>query len=491
MQRMSLPWSWLARWSIAWMLASGLVCGLVVRADIAARREGFQSDARTAHRLLSQRAAQHDAILATLVLLDPALAGDHPSTRLPALYPQVQQVWRRATDAAWPEASLAVAERLSRTAVRPALASVDSAAGHYDLVLAGTPASFALRIELDRWVPWSDWPFDRNGAVKADLVHGTQRLSLQPGQDATGWRGGITPGFVFDKVLDTPSQAFTLHLQRATGPADWPWSRLLAVALALAAGFAAAAALQRQRQRRQRAEQLLRLARTSRLNALGELAAGVAHELNQPLTAVIASTQAARRLLDDDPLPRSTLEDALSHARDQARRAADVVARLRRLVERPGGARSVQAVVLGDAVRGALGLLQPELRRLGIQPEVQDDTVCVAADPVALEQILHNLLNNALQAMDTVPAAQRRLQLIVDTQDGQGVLRVRDGGTGLAPEVLDQLFQPFTSTRADGLGLGLSLCESLASAMGGSLSAQNLRPAGAEFRLVLPLDATR
>ncbi|MDO9459530.1 MAG: ATP-binding protein, partial [Alphaproteobacteria bacterium] len=248
---------------------------------------------------------------------------------------------------------------------------------------------------------------------------------------------------------------------------------------------------QRQRQQRLRTEQLLRLARTARLNALGELAAGVAHELNQPLTALIASTQAARRLLDDDPLPRATLQEALGHARDQAGRAADVVARLRRLVEKPGDARAAQPVALGAAVRGALGLLQPELRRLGIQPEITDAGVNVSADPVALEQILHNLLNNALQAMDSVPAAQRRLQLIIDVQGDRGVLRVHDGGTGLAPELLAQLFQPFTSTKAGGLGLGLSLSESMASAMGGALSAQNVQPAGAEFRLELPLAAAR
>ncbi|MDP3085312.1 MAG: ATP-binding protein [Rubrivivax sp.] len=488
---MPLPWSWFTRWFIAWMVASVALGTVVVRADIAARREAFQSDARTAHRLLSQRAAQHDAILATLVLLDPAPADEHPSTRLPALYSQVLKVWRRTAAAAWPEASLAMADDRSRAAARPALAAVDGAAGHYDLVLAGVPVSFALRIELDRWVPWSDWPFASDGAVKADLAHGTQRLPLQPGRQASGWHGGVTPGFVFDKVLDTPSQPFVLHLQRATGPADWPWGRLAAVALALAVLMATAAALQRQRQQRLRTEQLLRLARTARLNALGELAAGVAHELNQPLTALIASTQAARRLLDDDPLPRATLQEALGHARDQAGRAADVVARLRRLVEKPGDARAAQPVALGAAVRGALGLLQPELRRLGIQPEITDAGVNVSADPVALEQILHNLLNNALQAMDSVPAAQRRLQLIIDVQGDRGVLRVHDGGTGLAPELLAQLFQPFTSTKAGGLGLGLSLSESLASAMGGALSAQNVQPAGAEFRLELPLAAAR
>lgn len=479
------------RWTLVWLLATAGLGLLIVRFDIAARREAFQAEARTAHRLLSQRAAQHDAILATLVLLDPAFAGDHPSARLPALYPQVLQVWRRDANGQWPGPSLASAEALSRASARPALAAVDAAAGYYDLVLAGSPASFALRIELARWVPWADWPFEREGAVKAELADGVQRLTLQAGRDAAGWRAGVTPGFVFEQALDTPSQPFVLHVQRATGPADWPWARLVTLAAVLAALAASAAALQRQRQRRRRAEQLLRLARTSRLNALGELAAGVAHELNQPLTAVMASTQAARRMLDDDPLPQATLQEALTQARDQARRAAEVVARLRRLVERPGGAAAVQPVVLGDAVRSALALLQPELRRLALRPRIDDAGATVAADPVALEQILHNLLNDALQAMDAVPAAQRRLRLRIDTEpgSGRGVLRLSDGGPGLATEVLEHLFEPFLSTRPGGLGLGLSLCATLADAMGGALSAQNGPAGGAEFRLELPLAA--
>ena len=147
----------------------------------------------------------------------------------------------------------------------------------------------------------------------------------------------------------------------------------------------------------------------------------------------------------------------------------------------------MQPVVLGDAVRGALALLQPELRRLAVRPRLDDAGVTVLADPVALEQILHNLLSNALQAMEA--GVQRRLALHIGTEAGRGLLRLRDGGPGLPPEVLDHLFEPFVSARPGGLGLGLSLCESLTSAMGGALSAQNVPDGGAEFRLELPLAA--
>ncbi|MEP6559316.1 MAG: ATP-binding protein [Burkholderiales bacterium] len=480
---------WIAgtRWVAAWLVLLAVTGTLLVRTDIATRRAGFQNDARTAHRLLGQRAAQHDAILSTLVLLDAAPAADDPARRLPALYPQVLQVRRRTPEAEWPDADLARAEAVSRLAARPAVAALDPVAMHYDLVLAGNPGSFAMRIAIEQWVPWSEWPFARSGAVTAELILQAQVLLLQPGTAQAAWQSGVTPGFVFEKVLDTPSQPFVLRLRRTTGPADWPWQRLGALAATNALMLAALALVLGQHAARRRAEQLLRLARRSRLDTLGELAAGMAHELNQPLTAVIASTRAASRLLDDDPLPQATLREALDHAVNQARRAADVVARLRRLVERPGGAEAVQTVSLNDAVRSALALLQPELQRLGVQPAFAGTAVWVRADPVALDQILHNLLNNALQAMAAVPAGQRMLRVWTSTQDPSGLLCLRDGGPGLAPQVLDHLFEPFHSTRADGLGLGLSLCESLAVAMGGALSGQNVRPHGAEFLLALPL----
>ena len=127
----------------------------------------------------------------------------------------------------------------------------------------------------------------------------------------------------------------------------------------------------RQRAARSRAEELLRLGQVARLNTLGELAAGMAHELNQPLTAVMANTQAARRLLDDDPPELDTARQAMAQAVEQARRAADVVGRLRRVVERPDLAGQTQAVNLAEAVRRALYLLEPECQRRGVTPVVR------------------------------------------------------------------------------------------------------------------------
>jgi C4-dicarboxylate-specific signal transduction histidine kinase len=121
-----------------------------------------------------------------------------------------------------------------------------------------------------------------------------------------------------------------------------------------------------------------------------------------------------------------------------------------------------------------------ECARLG------DDAV-VRADPVALEQIVHNLVGNALQALDEVPRGERRLVLRVERGDGRGVLAVRDSGHGIAPEAMTRLFEPFYTTRADGLGLGLALCATLAAGMDGRVTVRPAPPRGAEFRVELPL----
>jgi C4-dicarboxylate-specific signal transduction histidine kinase len=204
---------------------------------------------------------------------------------------------------------------------------------------------------------------------------------------------------------------------------------------------------------------------------------------------VLASTQAARRLLADDPPDTGTARDAMRQAEEQARRAADVVARLRRGVERPAADAALQPVVLSQAVRNAFYLLEPEFARRQVTPRLDAGPreVAVRAEPVALEQIIHNLLTNALQALDQVPAQERSLSVRLQQDQQQGALTVDDSGPGIAPEVLPRIFEPFFTTREHGLGLGLSLCESLASAMGGHLGVQPRSPRGAAFTLRLPL----
>jgi C4-dicarboxylate-specific signal transduction histidine kinase len=306
----------------------------------------------------------------------------------------------------------------------------------------------------------------------------------QPGQiTESGWR------FEFRKPLASVSQPFNVVALRQVGWQELPWGLFALWTMAVGATLLAWSALQRQRSERRRAEELLRVGQVARLNTLGELAAGMAHELNQPLTAILANTQAAKRLLQDDPAELPTALQAMGQAVAQAHRAAAVLGRLRRAVERPHPLQQPgESVDLEQAVRNALYLLEPQCQRLAIASVVHmAQPTRVLAERIALEQIVHNLLTNALQALSLVRASERQLAIHIETGPGVGVLRVADTGPGIAPETLPHVFEPFFTTREDGLGLGLSLCETLASGMGGHLRAQANVPRGAVFVLTLPL----
>jgi signal transduction histidine kinase len=478
-------------WLLVWCLLSALGGVTLARLALVRFSDAFETDARIVHRLLSQRVVQHDAVMATLALLQaPGATAQplQPEQRLGSVYPQILAVQRREAGSAWPQEGLRTAEEHSRQSRHAALGAIDFAGGQYQLVLAAEPSSYALLIDMRATVPWSEWPMTPDSSpVRVTLEHAGQRFVVQPGQvQDSGWR------FDFHKQLATASQPFDVVAVRQVGWRELPWGQMAAWAAAMAALLLALAALQRQRAARRRAEELLRLGRVARLNSLGELAAGMAHELNQPLTAVLANTQAASRLLDEDPPELATARTAMTQAAEQAHRAAGVVARLRRVVERPELAGQVQPVLLQEAVDNALYLLEPEFSRRGVKAALASGAppLAVLAEPVALEQIIHNLLMNALQALEQASAPERRVTLDIATHQGRGVLSVRDNGPGIAPELLARIFDPFFTTRPAGLGLGLSLCETLATGMGGTLAAGNLPLGGAEFRLALPLALT-
>ena len=477
-----------APWALAWCVAALIGAVLMARGELSRLREAFDTDARIAHRLLSQKAAQHDAVLSTLALLRPPDDAARPEQRLPSVYPQIVSVQRRDRTASWAGEGLRAAEAESRRLRHPALADVNFAKGRYQLVLGGEPTSFALLVDIRAMIPWNEWPMVPDASpVRVTLEHVAQRLVLQPGntvrEGARGWH------FEFHKALSADSQPFVLVAERRVGWAQLPWGWMLSWSLLVAVLLLAARALLRQRHDRHRAEELLRLGQIGRLNTLGELAAGLAHELNQPLTAILASTQAAGRLLADDPPDLATTRSAITQATEQAKRASDVVNRLRRAVAQPELTGQLEPTRLLSASRNALYLLEPELARLGITPKItlNEAEFSVLAEPVALEQVIHNLLVNALQALETVPEPQRTLTLVLNTAEHRGRLTVQDTGPGIPNNVVAHIFQPFFTTRKGGLGLGLSLCETLTSGMGGTLMAYNRVPRGAEFCLSLPL----
>lgn len=480
-----IPWvAWLS-WCV-WTLAGA---AMLTHVQLDRLNDAFQTDARIVHRLLSQRAAQHDALVNALALLQPgAQVGDAPETRLPALFPQVIAVHRRGPDQTWADPRMSRAEQDSRTQQRAVLAGVDMPHGRFDLVRAATPANYALTINLSALAD-ADWPMDRQiSAARVALEYKGAQHVIQPGardvELPDGWR------LAFRKTLGSESQHFDVVAQQRLGWAQLPWSAMAAWAASGALIWWGAASWLRQRAARQRAEELLRLGQVARLNTLGELAAGIAHELNQPLTAVLAGTQASVRLLDEEVPELPVVRQAMRQVVAQARRAADVLARLRRIIERPAehpASPSPAVVDMADAARRALTLLRPEIDRLNVHASLQADaSVLAQADSVAVEQILHNLLANALHALTRVPDGQRRLALHTSIDGGRAHLSVADSGPGINPEVMAHIFEPFFTTREDGLGLGLSLCETLAGSQGGALTVAPNPSGGAVFTLTLP-----
>ncbi|MGB4115265.1 MAG: ATP-binding protein [Polaromonas sp.] len=471
--------------ALAWCVITAVGCVALARMQLVQLREAFETDARIAHRLLSQRAVQHDAVMAMLALLQPQTDAAQPEQRLPSVYPQILGVQKRPAGSSWTDSRLTVAETVSRALKRPQLAAADFALGRFFLVLAAEPTSYALQMDLRAVVPWSEWPMAPDTSpVRVTLEHDTQRFVLQPGRIGEGgWR------FEFQKHLATDSQPFNVVAVRQVGWHELPWAWMVAWTLLVTAMLFGTLSLLGQRRDRQRAEELLRLGQVARLNALGELAAGMAHELNQPLTALLANTQAAARLLAEDPPELATARSAMTQAAEQARRASDVVGRLRRVVERPDVSAQPLPINLQEAMSSALYLLEPELKRLTVVPQwvTSQSSPLVLADHVALEQIIHNLLMNALQALSQMPVSERQLVIELTEQDNLGVIRVADTGPGIAPSVMPRIFEPFFTSREGGLGLGLSLCETLANTMGGHLTAAHNVPRGAVFTLSLPL----
>ncbi|HEX2829677.1 MAG TPA: ATP-binding protein [Burkholderiales bacterium] len=472
------------RWLLAWIAIALAGGAWLVNARVERLREDFETDARIVHRLLSQRAVQHDAVLGMLALLQPTADASRPEQRLPSVYPQILSIERRDTGESWTDPDRAGADAASRAARRPALARVDFSEGRYCLVLGAHPASYAVQFDVRAMVPWNQWPMVADASpVRVSLDHADKRFVLQQGRD-----GGFRR-FAFRKRLAADSQPFDVVAERGVYASELPWLAMLAWAAAVAGALAALRAIRLQRIARERAEALLRLDRVGRLNALGELAGGLAHELNQPLTALLANTRAASRLLDDDPPDLATARDAMTKAAEQAKRASDVVARVRGALDKPERGAALARTELESAVRRVLYLLEPEIEARGVTPNVEASApgIAVHADPVALEQIVHNLLTNALHALEQVPPSERALDVRISTAEGQGVLTVRDSGPGIAGSALGRIFEPFFTTRESGLGLGLSLSESLALAMNGRLSAANREPRGAELALALPL----
>ena len=231
----------------------------------------------------------------------------------------------------------------------------------------------------------------------------------------------------------------------------------------------------------------LELARVSRMTMMGEIAASLAHELNQPLAAILNNSQAAQRLMSTGRAQPTDTMQILTDIADDCQRAGEVIWRLRGLLSREESAR--QPLSLNLVVHDVQHLLRSELitRHARLTLALNDDLPNVVADRIQLQQVVLNLALNALDAMSDHEMSDRQLLIATSSQGHFVQVDVRDHGPGIAPEHLGRLFDPFFSTKPSGLGMGLRICSSIVRAHGGRIWAVNNAESGATFSFTVPL----
>jgi two-component system sensor kinase FixL len=226
------------------------------------------------------------------------------------------------------------------------------------------------------------------------------------------------------------------------------------------------------------------LVHVSRLTAMGEMASALAHELNQPLSAIANYMKGAERHLASDRPDREKLQHALSSATAQALRAGEIIRRLRDFVAKGEADRGIEKLRILLEEAGALAMIGAKERGVRLKFNIDRRLTYVLADKVQVQQVLLNLMRNAVDAMEG--CARRDLTVSAVPADGDMVeVRVADTGPGIAPEIADRLFQPFMSTKAQGMGVGLSISRTIIEAHGGRIWAEPNPGGGCIFHFTL------
>jgi two-component system, LuxR family, sensor kinase FixL len=229
-----------------------------------------------------------------------------------------------------------------------------------------------------------------------------------------------------------------------------------------------------------------RLLNVSRMATIGEMAAGVAHELNQPLTAIANYAHACERLLARPGTDPNELREALRQIAAQTTRAADIIRRLRALAR---GRQERVPVEVNALIEELQELMRTDATLHGVELtlDLSPGLPEVAADAGQIQQVVLNFLRNSLEALTAQPVAHPSIAITTSVADGHGVqLTVCDNGPGLSPEASKQVFDPFFSTKENGTGLGLAISSTIARAHGGTVGYRANTPSGACFYIVLP-----
>jgi two-component system sensor histidine kinase TtrS len=230
------------------------------------------------------------------------------------------------------------------------------------------------------------------------------------------------------------------------------------------------------------------LAHVARLNTMGEMATGIAHELNQPLTAILNYSNGGLRLLQRQGETDSVVHDALNGISKDARRAAGIIRRLREFIKR--GEHRPERFSLRDCIEPAVELLRPRLiqNRIEVAINYTADMPEIVADRIQIEQVVVNLVLNAVDALQTVEPTKRKIYIaIVETENGQISVAISDTAGKLEEKVISHLFDPFFTTKSEGMGMGLSISRSIVEAHGGTIEYLLNDSQQTTFRFTLPL----
>jgi PAS domain S-box-containing protein len=304
-----------------------------------------------------------------------------------------------------------------------------------------------------------------------DRVRHTIDDAVQSGEDFDSEYRLILP----DGVVRWMSTRGSVHFDDAGKPA-----RLLGISIDITARKQAELDAQRDR---------AELAHLSRVALMGEMSASIAHELNQPLAGILSNAAAGQRFIDRGNVDQAEIRELLGDIIADGRRASDVVRGIRGMVKKEQVER--RSVDLNDVVMDALRMASPDavLRSCQLETSLDANLPAIDGDPVQLQQVLLNLVINAFDAMRDTPPSRRKV-LIATQSNGDGTVRttVRDHGVGISEDMRDRLFDPFFSTKTEGLGMGLAIVHSIVEAHGGTITAEDVDDGGTRFEFILPVN---
>jgi len=229
------------------------------------------------------------------------------------------------------------------------------------------------------------------------------------------------------------------------------------------------------------------LATANRLASLGELAGSIIHEINQPLTAITTDAEACQRWLAHDPAEIEEVRASIANVLSAASRAVSVVRGLRHLAKE--GRAVLVPMDVNDSVRDVLGLLRSDLERaeVAVRFSLQPDLPSISGDRVQLQQVVFNLIQNAVDALGEITDRPRRIVMsTARTDEGRVAVAIEDNGPGASAQTLGRMFQPLFTTRAGGLGLGLTITRNIVSVHGGTIEAIPAEDHGLVIKVTFP-----